>query len=218
MDKKELKELTVSVYDRLNQAIMDGDNEKAIAMIKEMERNKRDFDDSYREWVDLMLTYIADKLGEDAVYEVHRMNGERSLWPRLGWIFGPMSIEDKVRKRAYTWTNWHMANIDEIVEDDEKFAFKLKTCHSGGRIRKWPNHGKTKETHPWSWGQKGVCYYCAHCAVVLETMGIEKAGYPAWIAEQQPDGGCIQYLYKDPEKIPEKYYKRLGLEKRKKSG
>ncbi|OGO45030.1 MAG: hypothetical protein A2Z05_08375 [Chloroflexi bacterium RBG_16_60_22] len=182
MDKKELKELTVSVYDRLNQAIMDGDNEKAIAMIKEMERNKRDFDDSYREWVDLMLTYIADKLGEDAVYEVHRMNGERSLWPRLGWIFGPMSIEDKVRKRAYTWTNWHMANIDEIIEDDEKFAFKLKTCHSGGRIRKWPNHGRTKEAHPWAWGQKGVCYYCSHCSVVLETMGIEKAGYPAWIA------------------------------------
>jgi hypothetical protein len=213
MDKQELKDLTVSVYERLKKVIEAGDKEKAVAMVKEMEKNKRDFDDSYREWIDLMLTYIADKLGEEAVYEIHRLNGERALWPRMGWIYGPMSIEDKVRRRAYTWTDWHMDNITEIVEDDEKFAFKMKVCLSGGRIRNWPVHGVTKKAHDWCWGQKGVSYYCAHCATVLELMGIEREGYPAWIAEMQPDGGCIQYIYKDPSKIPDKYYERLGLKK-----
>lgn len=214
MDKKEMDALKVSIYDLLINAIKAGDKEKALVMVDDLEHSKRDFDDSYRQWIDMMMTYIADNLGEEALYEIHRLNGERSLWPRMGWIFDPKTtIEDKVRRRAYTWTNWHMANIDEIVEDDEKFAFKLKTCHSGGRIRKWPEHGKTKEAHNWSWGQKGLCYYCAHCATVLELMGIEKTGYPAWIAVQQPDGGCIQYIYKDPAKVPEKYYERLGLKK-----
>jgi hypothetical protein len=29
----------------------------------------------------------------------------------------------------------------------------------------------------------------------------------------QPGGGCIQYIYKDPSKIPAKYYERAGLKK-----
>jgi hypothetical protein len=52
---------------------------------------------------------------------------------------------------------------------------------------------------------------------VLEMMAIEKLGHPAWVSEPQPDGKCIQILYKDPSKTPEKYYKRLGMEKKKKS-
>ena len=179
MEKQELKDLTVSVYERLKKVIQAGDKQQAIAMVVEMEKNKRDFDDSYRQWIDLMLTYVADKLGEDAVYEVHRLNGERALWPRMGWIYSDMSIEDKVRRRAYTWTDWHMDNLTEITEDDEKFAFKMKVCLSGGRIRNWPVHGETREAHDWSFGQKGISLYCAHCATVLEKMGIEKMGYPA---------------------------------------
>ena len=78
----------------------------------------------------------------------------------------------------------------------------------------WPQHGKTKEAHPWSWGRKGVSYYCAHCAAVLEIMAIEKAGFPAWICDPQPGGRCIHYLYKNPTNVPEKYYKRVGMEKK----
>ena len=85
MDKRELKELTVSIYDKLIQAIKEGDKEKAGALVDEIKRNKYDFDNSYREWIDMMLTYVADKLGEEALYEVHRMNAERALWPRFGW-------------------------------------------------------------------------------------------------------------------------------------
>lgn len=213
MEKKELKELTVSVFERLRQAIKEGDKAKAVAMIKDIDKNKHDFDESYRIWIDLMLTYIADRLGEDALYEVHRMNGELALWPRLGWILDPeISPEEKIKRRAYTWTHWHGTTIDSIEEDEEKFTINVK-CDSGGSMRMWPEYGKTRKAYPWSWGQKGLCYYCAHCPVVLEIMAIEKAGFPAWLCNPQPEGRCIQYLYKDPARVPEKYYKRVGMKK-----
>jgi hypothetical protein len=78
-------------------------------------------------------------------------------------------------------------------------------------------HGQTKKGHSWSWGEKGVSYYCAHCATVLEIMAIEKAGYPAWLCNPQPDGHCIHYLYKDPWSVPEEYYERVGMKKAKRS-
>jgi hypothetical protein len=72
MDKKELKALTVSIIERLRQAIKNGDKERALELTDQIDRNKHDFDESYRVWIDLMLTYIADKLGEDALYDIHR--------------------------------------------------------------------------------------------------------------------------------------------------
>jgi hypothetical protein len=218
MDKKELKALTVSIIEKLRQAIKDGDKEKALELTDQIDRNKHDFDESYRVWIDLMLTYIADKLGEDALYEIHRINADRALWPRFDWVFDPsVSTEEKIRRRARTWTDWHMINIDSIEEDDEKFTIKLK-CDSGGSIRMWKDYGKTKKAHPWSWGQKGLSYYCAHCPVVHEIMAIEKGGRPTWLCEPQPEGGCIQTWYKDPARIPEKVYERIGMKKEKDGG
>jgi hypothetical protein len=214
MEKEELKELTVSIFERLRQAIKKGDKEKALALTDEIDRNKHDFDESYRVWIDLLLTTIADKLGEEALYEIHRINGERALWPRLGWIMDPiLPPEEKIRRRAYTWTHWHGTTLDAIEEDEEKFTLRIK-CDSGGSIRMWPQYGKTKKGHPWSWGEKDFCYYCAHCPIVFEIMAIEKAGYPAWLVNPEPEGRCVHYLYKNPADVPEKYYKRVGMKKK----
>jgi hypothetical protein len=213
MDKEQLQALTVSVLDKLKQNIREGKQEEALKLVDEIDRVKHDFDESYRQWIDLMLTYIADKLGEDALYEIHRENGERALWPRFDWLYEDLPDDEKVRRRAWTWTNFHMSNIESIEEDDEKFTFHLK-CDSGGSIRMWPEYGKTKEAHPWSYGEEGFSYYCAHCPIVLEIMGIEKLGHPAWVSEPQPDGRCIQILYKDPATTPEKYYRRVGMTKK----
>ena len=100
MDKQELKELTASILDRLRQNIKDGEKEKALVLVDEIDRQKHAFDESYREWLDLMLTYIADNMGEEAVYQIHRANGENTLLPMLGWIFETKNIEEKVRRRA----------------------------------------------------------------------------------------------------------------------
>jgi len=59
-----------------------------------------------------------------------------------------------------------------------------------------------------------MAYYCTHCATSLEIMTIEQLGYPAWVIKHEPDGMCVQRIYKDPEGVPEEYYKRVGMEKR----
>jgi hypothetical protein len=215
MDKKELKDLTVPIFDKLKAAIEAGDKKTALALTDEINRNKHDFDESYRVWINLMLTYIADKLGEEALVEIHKTNCDLALWPRLGWCLDPkVSPEEKIRKIAYTWTNWHMSPIAEITEDDEKFVIKIK-CDSGGSINQWPDHGKTKKAYPWAYNRKGLSYYCAHCSV-LDIMSMERVGYPGWLCDPQPGGWCSNVLFKDQSKTPEWYYERVGLKKGKK--
>src|SRR3972149_10933273 len=98
MDKEQLQALTVSVIEKLKQNIREGNQEEALKLVDEIDRVKHDFDESYRQWIDLMLTYIADKLGEEALYEIHRENGERALWPRFDWLFQDLPPDEKVRK------------------------------------------------------------------------------------------------------------------------
>ena len=212
MDKQELEELKVSIYENLRQAIREGDKEKALALIDDSNSNREKLNDLYVSWIDLLLTYIDDKLGEEAIYDAVRLFCQRFAVPALEGSFGPINIADRVRKRAYMWTSFHGADIDEIEEDEEKFIFKFK-CPSGGSISTKEQCGRTKKAYPWSWGQEGLAYYCIHHPV-LDILAIEQFGYPAWVIQTQPKGHCIQYVYKNPESVPEEYYKRVGMEKK----
>jgi hypothetical protein len=46
-------------------------------------------------------------------------------------------------------------------------------------------------------------------------MPMEATGAPTRLAEYNPDSDvpCRMYFYKEPELIPERFYKRIGLEK-----
>lgn len=218
MEKRELDEMRVSIYEKLRRAIREGDKEKALGLLGEIDRNRENYRDMYLTWVDLLLTYIADNLGEEAVFKTMRVLYQQVGRPRViaavgEPALGPTSAEDRVRRRAYLWTSAHGSDIDEIQEDREKFTIKLK-CPTGGAIRTREQFGKTKEAHPWSYGQKGFSYYCAHCPSSFEIMSIEQFGYPVWVTLPQPGGRCSQYLYKDPESVPEEYYRRVGMEKK----
>ena len=35
-----------------------------------------------------------------------------------------------------------------------------------------------KEEHDWSWNEKGVCVYCAHCCFALEYWPAKHWGHP----------------------------------------
>ena len=62
MEKQELAELKVSIYNKLHKAISEGDKEKALDLLKEINHNRLARIDIYLTWVDLLRTYIADKL------------------------------------------------------------------------------------------------------------------------------------------------------------
>lgn len=212
MDKQELEELKVSIYEKLRKAIETGDKERALSLLDETIKNKHNLLGVYLAWDDLLLTYIADKLGEEAVHETMRIYDRRAVRPALQGAFGPIPIEERVRKRTYMMTSGYGINYDSIEEDEEKFTLRFK-CPSGGRVRTWEEYGRTKKAYPWSWGEKGIAYYCTHCATSFEIMTIEQLGYPAWVITHEPDGVCVQRLYKDPRSVPEEYYRRLGMEK-----
>lgn len=214
MRRKELEELKVSIYEKIRRAIKGREDEKALRLLDELERNRRAYLAVFLTWIDILLTHIGNKLGEDRVYEVNRIFGERFVLPTFhkGTIGADICAEDRLRRRAYTWTSVHGINIDEIEEDEEKFTLKLK-CPTGGIVRTMEQFGRTKEAHPWSHGKRGFPYYCSHCTTILEIMAIKEFGYPAWISIPQPEGRCIQYLYKNPDSVPEKYYKWVGMKK-----
>ena len=58
-----------------------------------------------------------------------------------------------------------------------------------------------------------MSYYCVHHPV-LDTMAIERFGYTAWVTVPQSEGGCIQHVYKNPDAVPEEYYRSLSMEKK----
>jgi len=68
--------------------------------------------------------------------------------------------------------------------------------------------------YPWSWGRKGVPYYCCHCYLMHDIIPIEIRGSPceSLIRENGKDP-CIYYYYKKPELIPEEFFTRIGVKK-----
>jgi hypothetical protein len=115
------------------------------------------------------------------------------------------------------------------VEDKgDRWVLSFDACGSGGRMRRGdPERGQlprteppyrfgvTHEAHAWSWGRRGVCLYCAHCAVVNEILPIEATGAPMRVVDYPEDPGepCRWTIYKSPEAVPDDAYSRVGMER-----
>lgn len=165
-------------------------------------------------WTDLLLTYLADKLGDEAVHETSQMFYERFIRPVREVAAVNMTPEERVRMRARGWAVGHcMTKNFEIEEDDQKFTFKIP-CNTGCVLRATGRFGKTKGAYPWTRGESGFPLYCSMTATgELDT--VKQLGAPLWIGAPQKssDEGCVLYIVKDPKHIPEEYYRKLGLKK-----
>jgi hypothetical protein len=213
MEKKEKKEISISIWDRLGAAIQEGDKSKAIALFKETKEEFDKFRASYLDFPNFTLTALAEKCGEEAVHEVLRKIAEETIWVHFGKEFPRWSAEERIRRRAWAWTRSHGVGID-IEEDDEKFIVRIP-CDTGGVILGKKECGRVKEPHPWSAGERDIGYYCTHCLIAFEEMAIERYGHPWWITFPPKKAGerCVQYHYKDITQTPEKYYQRTGKSK-----
>ena len=109
----------------------------------------------------------------------------------------------------------------EITDEPDRYVLKLAPCGSGGVARQRVESGAaprpelfgfSDRPHPWTWGKPRVCHYCTHCAMVNEIMAIENYGHPMRVTEYPENAAdpCIWYIYKDPAKIPARYYRRVG--------
>jgi hypothetical protein len=107
-----------------------------------------------------------------------------------------------------------------IVEEKDRYRLVFDPCGSGGVMRqRLAREGdgidKLPEATAKTWNRKGeVPAYCSHCAT-NELTYIRKVGYPAVVTEfdPNPERPCGWTIYKDPEKIPEQYFTRLGLKR-----
>lgn len=215
MNKKELKELGICSFERLRRAIEAGDKGKALALLDETAKGVEAFTNVRTSQIDLLLTFIADRLGDEAVYETQVMCWNKFVKPFLGTDAVKWSPEEKLRKRCHVWAFAHaMTKNLEVEEDEEKFILRIP-CNTGGWLKTRGGYGVTKKAYPWSRGREDYCLYCTGSAVG-ECITVQEFGVPMWIGDPQEPPTCALYIYKDNKNIPEDYFKRVGAKKTRK--
>jgi hypothetical protein len=109
----------------------------------------------------------------------------------------------------------------EVAEEDDRYVLSFDPCGSAGRARRETadtTHllaspsARVEGAHDWTWGEEGVCLYCAHCSFVNEILPIEAIGVPKRVtlypsAASEP---CRWVVYKQPGNTPAEYYERVG--------
>jgi hypothetical protein len=120
----------------------------------------------------------------------------------------------------------------ELEEDDDRYTLRFDPCGSGGHLlrgdrevaqtppRMEPpyNWAVLEEEHDFAWNTKGVCLYCTNCCVVMQLKPIDTFGYPVRVVEpptypDRKDAKCTWHIYKDPRKVPDRYYEDVGRTK-----
>ena len=86
------------------------------------------------------------------------------------------------------------------------------TVGSGSRLDAPYHFLNVTEAHDWTWNRKGVCAYCAHCAVVNQILPIEGLGRPMRLTQypDKPGDPCRWLIYKDPQGFPDEAFTGVG--------
>lgn len=186
------------------EAIEAGKKREAIRYIGELVEEFRPLHDRYGDWILSLLGFINERLGEGAVEEALRRTF-MDVYRKRAFSMAKMGHEEKIKRYCQSLRS-HFAEF-YLEEDDEKTTIVIPYCGSGGRLEK---EGKargrrTREAYPWSFNQKGVCYYCCHEAVfqsIYKEMGLEFIRYE--YSSQFDDEGkatgdaCRWMIYKKP--------------------
>ena len=216
----ELREMERRTVDRLTDAIDAGDAEKAKKIAKRMYNEFLSMHDLYRNWIAATLSEVGRRYGDEVLDEV-MVDGVRAWWKPIvnSLPKEPEAMPAKIKMFA-AGLQGHLQPL-EITEDDEKVTIKMKPCGSGGRLI---NEGKYEgkdallkiaKPQPLTYGRPDYPVYCAH-EYAMEKIDIEENGRPFVVVEPAAKLGreyCSLIVYKDPEKVPLKYYERIGMKK-----
>lgn len=225
------EDLGISTTEKIVAAINEGRYEEAKAFAQYNIPEGKALHDLFCDWIWDIYTKVAEKNGEEAVYQLSRTTQETWMMRRTWKGLLKMSVEERVYVNAEVMRSHRCGpNQDgkiEIIEEEDRISIKMDPCGSGGRMRRGDpvegtpsrlnspyNFGVTKKPYPWSWSRKNVPYYCIHCAV-NEILPIEWGGYPLWVTGYSDDAfaPCFWHFYKSPELIPLIYFERLGFKK-----
>lgn len=215
---QELEEMGAPTLDLVLEAIDTGDKDKAKVLAKRMKHEFNHLHDGYMFWVTGLLSYIYRNCGIEAVEEAER----EAHTTEAKVVFTPPEKTD-IRSRVEHLAGGlrgHMQPIT-IVETDTTISLSMKPCGSGERLIQKeaysPELGlaKVEEPHRVTWGLKDFPIYCVHCPV-MEALELEATGHLGAVhivSEPMYHGACEFVFYKNPEDIPEDFYRRIGKKK-----
>lgn len=170
--------------------------------------------DMYEGWV----------IGDWFAKRYQRFDVSKIDWETASWLLIYLGFEGHHGHLSGTQRD---GSID-FQEDDEKVTISFAPCGSGGRSMEddpmtdrpalsspamnWP---ELSGAHDFTWGETGICAYCAHCCILHENLPIAAFGYPVRItrppvAPLTEASRCSWTVYKDLRKIPEEAYRRVG--------
>lgn len=225
--REELNEMSRPTMDRAIEAMDRGDIDEARRLCEEMKHEWRALHDLMVEGIAGLISFVADRMGEDAVEDAWRYGNDRT-WKRDVKKIARYPRKEIVRALAATWRAHSTSGKGPhpgsftITEDDEKFTFSMNPCGSGQRlVRMGKYEGDdgfklTERAHDWSYGREGFPMYCTHCAFMNEVQPIEWLGFPIYPSDPPDDYSrdpCVWYWYKDPADIPARHWERYGLRK-----
>lgn len=171
-----------------------------------------------RDWVTGQLGYIYRRYGVDAVYEtVWQGYNLPSMEPMLDAV-ATQDLRSQVEGLAAGFRQHAMRF--RIEEDADKFVFVTEPCGSGGRLIQegayaFPkNFPRIRERHRAGFYLENFPIYCVHCPSTNNQ--VFARGGPHFLMVDGdlmtvPDGNCNFYIFKNPDAVPDRFYRRAGL-------
>jgi hypothetical protein len=170
-------DLLIGPKEKALEAVKAGNIEDAILHIEELSTEFQPTHDRFAEFIQALLVFISEKLGEEAVNDALTAVYDNVYKKKIlngGWKSHKLSAEQLVT----FWCRAHRNHWSEfyVEEDPEKFTLVVTKCGSGGKMHDARIPGETSEPYPWSFDQAGVNYFCCH-EPVFEA-GAASAGLP----------------------------------------
>jgi hypothetical protein len=184
------------------EAVKAGNTDETLKQIEALHKQFKPLHDRYCEWINYLLTFISERVGEEAVEEAM----EGTYQAVYGKMFAAAAAipERTAEEMVAGMAQGHLVHHSDIFveEDDEKFVLYVKFCGSGSTVqRACPVKGRTQKAYPWSGDVKGMCYYCTHEPIWMKSAfakgkeGREYMTYANQFDENgQPTGECCEYV------------------------
>ena len=216
----DIERMSTPLWQQAKDALAAGDTDEASALIDKAVTQWSQLKDYSINWITVLLTFIGEELGEEAVERALRKTGDDFVRPRrdtgTDWGALPASVRAKVITRAMLG---NMGEV-EVDEDDEKIILSFR-CGSGGKLI---DDGRYEGDHAYmtlreqagrTFMRDELWVYCAHCSVNNEIQPVEWGEAPSSIEypPQQPGERCVHHIYKDVTDTPPEAYERIAKEK-----
>jgi len=211
--------MSSALWEQARVAIADGNAERGLELLDRAVTQWRSLQEYSINWITVLLSFIADELGEEAVERALRRTGDDFVRPRRDtgteWGSLPAAARAKIIARAMV-ANFGAVEVDE---DDEKIVLSFR-CGSGGRLidegRYEGDHGYAtlRERSGRTFMRGELPVYCAHCSVNNEIQPVEWGETPTSVEypPEHPDEPCVHHIYKDVTRMPAEVYERIGKE------